>query len=563
MANSKYSTNTSPAGCGHDDSAKLPKRLSPSRAQDFIGCPAKFYFKSILKVPSYATEATAKGTLAHAAFEKLFDHPREDRTPETAIPYVAPEWARLRQESNYKNLVAAGPDAELALVSAAEELVRRYFDVERPWNFDPVGREQKIMADIGGVPLLGILDRVDRITLGGKEQYVISDYKGLALDTLLPTPTGWTTMGTVKVGDKVFGPDGLPTAVTIKSDVHHRPCYRVVFDDGAVIVCDNVHLWEIQRPSADPAGRWVSSVVDADELYDLHHHTPLRVKATAPIVCKTSPADADPAEVAFKAATIDDPVLVGTMFAFVRGSVEQRHSIIDGISTSDACYTVGDLSVFSHSDPIVCATVHEVLSSLGVPARIDGATVTWETGDRFSNPDREIVSVEPTDSVPTQCIAVDNDSHLYLAGAHMVPTHNTGKVPAPDDRYLSDKFFGMRTYALLLEHEVSEMPTMLRLIFVAGGTPGSVRKENVTPQLLKAHKKLLQDAYRRMKSSAKTGEWETKQQPLCLYCDHMSYCPGWHEELAGLEPGDLLPEEVQVEISSRPARVDEPDKPSA
>src|SRR6195952_3576457 len=37
--------------------------------------------------------------------------------------------------------------------------------------------------------------------------------KALALDTPLATPTGWTTMGEVRVGDEVMGADGRPTAV--------------------------------------------------------------------------------------------------------------------------------------------------------------------------------------------------------------------------------------------------------------------------------------------------------------------------------------------------------------
>ncbi|MGC7259701.1 DnaB-like helicase N-terminal domain-containing protein, partial [Mycobacteroides abscessus subsp. abscessus] len=37
--------------------------------------------------------------------------------------------------------------------------------------------------------------------------------KALALDTPLPTPTGWTTMGQVRVGDELLDADGKPTRV--------------------------------------------------------------------------------------------------------------------------------------------------------------------------------------------------------------------------------------------------------------------------------------------------------------------------------------------------------------
>lgn len=68
--------------------------------------------------------------------------------------------------------------------------------------------------------------------------------KALALDTPLPTPTGWTTMGEVAVGDELLGADGRPTRVVAATDVMlGRPCYEVEFSDGTVIVADAAHQW--------------------------------------------------------------------------------------------------------------------------------------------------------------------------------------------------------------------------------------------------------------------------------------------------------------------------------
>ncbi|OFE18380.1 replicative DNA helicase [Humibacillus sp. DSM 29435] len=70
--------------------------------------------------------------------------------------------------------------------------------------------------------------------------------KALALDTPLPTPDGWTTMGQVAVGDLVFGADGRPTRVVAATDVMTgRPCYEVTFSDGSVIVADEQHQWSL------------------------------------------------------------------------------------------------------------------------------------------------------------------------------------------------------------------------------------------------------------------------------------------------------------------------------
>ena len=68
--------------------------------------------------------------------------------------------------------------------------------------------------------------------------------KALALDTALPTPDGWTTMGEVGAGDLLLGADGVPTRVLACTDVMlGRPCYAVTFSDGTVIVADAQHQW--------------------------------------------------------------------------------------------------------------------------------------------------------------------------------------------------------------------------------------------------------------------------------------------------------------------------------
>ncbi len=68
--------------------------------------------------------------------------------------------------------------------------------------------------------------------------------KALALDTPLPTPAGWTTMGAVAVGDQLVGDDGRPTVVLAATQVlTGRPCYEVVFSDGSSIVADAEHGW--------------------------------------------------------------------------------------------------------------------------------------------------------------------------------------------------------------------------------------------------------------------------------------------------------------------------------
>ncbi|OBG28819.1 replicative DNA helicase [Mycobacterium sp. 852002-51057_SCH5723018] len=72
--------------------------------------------------------------------------------------------------------------------------------------------------------------------------------KALGLGTPLPTPSGWTTMGDVAVGDELLDADGRPTRVVAATDVMlGRPCYAVEFSDGTVLTADAAHQWPTTR----------------------------------------------------------------------------------------------------------------------------------------------------------------------------------------------------------------------------------------------------------------------------------------------------------------------------
>ena len=61
--------------------------------------------------------------------------------------------------------------------------------------------------------------------------------------TNIPTPSGWTTLGDLTVGDRVFDDAGRSTIVAVVYDQPPgRDCLDV-FYDGAKIVADAEHLW--------------------------------------------------------------------------------------------------------------------------------------------------------------------------------------------------------------------------------------------------------------------------------------------------------------------------------
>jgi hypothetical protein len=95
--------------------------------------------------------------------------------------------------------------------------------------------------------------------------------KALALDTPIPTPSGWTTMGEIRVGDAVFDERGVPCEVTFATETQNdRRCYRVSFSDGTSIVADGDHRWytEARRnglPRTGPKSSWAARHIRTTE----------------------------------------------------------------------------------------------------------------------------------------------------------------------------------------------------------------------------------------------------------------------------------------------------------
>ena len=80
--------------------------------------------------------------------------------------------------------------------------------------------------------------------------------KALALWTPIPTPSGWTTMGKIGVGDEVFSEDGTVCRVIAKSAVFRdRPVCTVRADDGEQIIADIAHDWKVRMHRSHPGLR--------------------------------------------------------------------------------------------------------------------------------------------------------------------------------------------------------------------------------------------------------------------------------------------------------------------
>jgi len=313
--------------------------------------------------------------------------------------------------------------------------------------------------------------------------------KALALDTPLPTPDGWTTMGEIQAGDRLLGASGRPVMVTAASEVMTgRPCYEVIFDDQTRIVADAEHQWvTVATSSADrhltpataaaavlavgssAAGPVLAGVSTTREIAEtLEHGVGHAVPAAKALELPRAGLPIPPyllGQCLGLQACSQTPMAGAGLLGrdriaaeYLRASRDQRMTLLAGLL--DVAGTVapdGAVELTCTSGGLADG-VRELVVSLGyccgegrrrVSGRPEAASIAYmllfrTTDDVFRLtrkrllhrarrpagtqprvPQRVIVAVRKVPSVPVRCVQVDAPDSLYLAGQSMIPTHNS------------------------------------------------------------------------------------------------------------------------------------------
>ncbi|MGH2474667.1 MAG: RecB family exonuclease, partial [Candidatus Limnocylindrales bacterium] len=139
----------------------------------FTDCALAFRFSVIDRLPEPPSAAATRGTLVHAALERLHLLPPAERTVDAALACLADARVELRDDPEYVGLELRGDD-EVAFHAGAAELVRNYFRLEDPRSVRAIGLELMPTAEVDGLPLRGIIDRLELDDDGG---LVVTDYK--------------------------------------------------------------------------------------------------------------------------------------------------------------------------------------------------------------------------------------------------------------------------------------------------------------------------------------------------------------------------------------------------
>jgi replicative DNA helicase len=337
-------------------------------------------------------------------------------------------------------------------------------------EIEAVGSRDGVMA---GVPTgFGDLDRMlnglhpgQLIVVAGRPGLG----KALALDTPLPTPCGWTTMGQVQVGDRLLDAAGRPTTVVALSEVMlDRPCYEVEFSDGSVITADGSHRWltktrRERRSGRGGAVRTTEEVLatlrtrrDGRRNHSVANTGPLELPFTdllvAPYLLGAWLSHRHPSGVRLSYGALRElGVLISRHIpmSYLRSSEAQRRGLLAGLLDGAGTVTRAGSVRLKLCSSRLAEDVRELIVSLGyrctMTNRCGVHVLSFATTDEVFRLERKnlihkerrrglsatrtsqryVVAIRPVASVPVRCVSVDNDDHLYLAGRSMIPTHNS------------------------------------------------------------------------------------------------------------------------------------------
>lgn len=271
--------------------------------------------------------------------------------------------------------------------------------------------------------------------------------KALDVATPIPTPSGWSRMGSLSVGDDVYDETGSPTKVVAIYDQGRVPGWDLAFSDGThITACDN-HLWvtttDVCTAHVDVGHGWAASgaITTAEMVRTLRNEDgSLRHYIPTTLPLKTSLAPP------YKFAPGELGERVGAE-AMQSGGLELPWHVLRTDETSRTAALCGLVATggtstheqagFVTSRGFLAQRVAELARTLGYAPwvqksrSVSGGTwylVRWATSDgpcECGARCRALVSATRVEGVQMRCITVDSPTSLYLAGEGMVPTHNT------------------------------------------------------------------------------------------------------------------------------------------
>ena len=146
-------------------------------------------------------------------------------------------------------------------------------------------------------------------------------------------------------------------------------------------------------------------------------------------------------------------------------------------------------------------------------------------------------------------------------GELVIVDYKSGKAPLA--KYKEPRFFALKLYALLIQKELGEMPSELKLIYLKNSTIHTLK---VTQDSLDQVKIEVLEIWNNIKKAFETNEFPATKNTLCDWCYYKPICPVFNENAPDTEKLKEINEELieikeQIEALNMFENIDElPDK---
>jgi putative RecB family exonuclease len=146
-------------------------------------------------------------------------------------------------------------------------------------------------------------------------------------------------------------------------------------------------------------------------------------------------------------------------------------------------------------------------------------------------------------------------------GELVIVDYKSGKAPLA--KYKEPRFFALKLYALLIQKELGEMPSELKLIYLKNSTIHTLK---VTQDSLDQAKIEVLEIWNNIKKAFESNEFPATKNTLCDWCYYKPICPVFNENAPDTEKLKEINEELidikeQIEALDMFENIDElPDK---
>ncbi len=158
--------------CGQAVTSHPPKYVSYSQLETFSQCPLKYKYRYVLRLPTPPSHTLSFGQTIHRT---LRDFHRSEVLRINATGGRS-DISRLLELYEHHWLAEGyeSKEHQQKRFEEGKEILKEYFEKHKKLLGEPVQLEKKFTLKVGGIPLIGSIDRVDKLPGGGFE---IVDYK--------------------------------------------------------------------------------------------------------------------------------------------------------------------------------------------------------------------------------------------------------------------------------------------------------------------------------------------------------------------------------------------------